>query len=40
MNKGGKEREKPKHRLLTIENKKMVTRRELGGEMGEIGEQF
>ena len=29
---------KPRNRLLTIEIKLMVTRREVGGEMGEIGE--
>ena len=33
-----KERDKPKNRLLTVENKQMVTREELDGGMGEIGE--
>jgi len=28
-----------KNRLFTIENKLLVTRREVGGEMGEIGER-
>ena len=30
--------DKPKNRLLTIENKLVVARREVGGRMGEIGE--
>ena len=33
-----KERGKPRNRLLTIENKLMVTRGEVGGGMGEIGD--
>ena len=37
MNKG-KKRDKLKIRLLTIENKQMVTRGEVSGGMGEIGE--
>ena len=32
------ERDKPRNRLLTIENKLMDTRGEVGGGMGEIGE--
>ena len=38
MNKEKKKEDKPKNRLLTIENKLMVTRGEVGGGMGEIGE--
>ena len=39
MSKGEKrERDKPRNRLLTIENKLMVTRGEVGGGMGEIGD--
>ena len=30
--------DKPKNRLFTTENKLMVSRIEVGGEMGEIGE--
>ena len=37
MNKG--KGDKPRNRLLTIENKQKVTRREVGGEMCEIGER-
>ena len=33
-----RERDKPRNRLLTIENKLMVTRGEEGGEIGEIGD--
>ena len=33
-----REREKQKNRLLTIDNKLMVTREEVGGRMGEIGD--
>ena len=33
-----KERDKPRNILLTIENKLMVTRGEVGGQMGEIGD--
>ena len=33
-----KKREKPKNRPLTIENKLMVTRGEVGGGMGEISD--
>ena len=29
---------KPRNRLLTVENKQMVTRREVGGKMGKIGD--
>ena len=32
------EREKPEHRLLTTENKLMVTRGEAGSGMGEMGD--
>ena len=32
------ERGKPRNRLLTVENKQMVTRREVGGKMGKIGD--
>ena len=36
---GGKEkRGKPRNRLLTIENKLLVTRKEVGGGMCEIGD--
>ena len=38
MNKGEKKGDKPRNRLLTIENKLMVTREEVGGGMGEIGD--
>ena len=34
-----REREKPRNRLLIIENKQMVTRGEVGGGMYEIGER-
>ena len=34
-----RERGKPTNRLLTIENKLMFTRREVGGAMGEIGDE-
>ena len=33
-----RKRDKPRNRFLTIENKLMVTRGEVGGEMGEIGD--
>ena len=33
-----RKKSKPKNRLLTIENKLMVTRREVGGGMDETGE--
>lgn len=33
-----KERDKPRHILLTIENSLMVVRAELGGRMGEMGD--
>ena len=33
-----RERHKPRNRPLTIENKLMATRGEVGGEMGEIGD--
>ena len=33
--KGKRERDKPRNRLLTTENKLMVTKREVGGGMGE-----
>ena len=33
-----KERDKPRKRFLTLENKVMVTRGEVGGGMGEIGD--
>jgi len=36
--KQNKNKEKPKNRLLTIGNKLMVIRGEVGGEMGEIVE--
>ena len=32
------EGEKPRNRLLTVEIKLMVTRREVGGRMGDIGD--
>ena len=35
----GKKRGKPRNRLLTIENKLMVTGREVGGGMDEIGDK-
>ena len=35
---GMKERGKPRNRLLTIENKLMVAREEVGGRMGKIGD--
>jgi len=35
-----KRRQTKKTRLLTIENKLMVTRGEMGGGMGEIGEGY
>ena len=35
---GKKDQNKTKTRLLNIENKLVVTRREVGGGMGEIGE--
>ena len=43
MSKGkkkGREREgdKPRNRLLTIDNKLVVTRGKVGGKMGEIGD--
>ena len=34
----GKKRDKPRNRILTIENKLMFTRREVGWGMGEIGD--
>ena len=34
-----REREKPKNKLLTIENKLMVTREKVDGVMGEIGDE-
>ena len=37
LNKGGK-RDKPKNGLLTIGNKLMVTRGEVGGGINEVGE--
>ena len=36
-NKGEKERDKPRNRLLTTENKLVVTRGEEGGEVDAIG---
>ena len=41
MSKGEKVRDKgkPRNRLLIIENKLMVTRGEVDGRMGEIGER-
>ena len=36
---GGKERGKPRTRLLTLQNKLMVIREEGGGGMSEIGEE-
>ena len=38
MSKGKKEREKPRNWLLTIDNKLMVSRGEVGEGMGEIGD--
>ena len=38
MSKGKKKREKPRNRLLTIAKKLMLTRGEVGGEMGKIGD--
>ena len=39
MSKGGKrERDEPRNRFLTLENKVMVTKAEGGGGMGEIGD--
>ena len=32
-------RDKPRNILLTIENKPIVTREEVDGEMGEIGDE-
>ena len=37
-NKGKKERDTPRNRLLTIEKQLMVTRGEVGEEMGKIGD--
>ena len=34
-----KKRDKPQNRLVTIENKQMVTRGELGQGVSEIGEE-
>ena len=39
MSKGKREREKPRNRFLTIENILMVTREEVDGGMGEIGDE-
>ena len=36
--KWAKEKDKPRNRLLTTENKLMVTSGEVGGEMGKIDE--
>ena len=38
MSKGKKERDKPRNRLLTIEDKQMISRGEVGRGMDEIGE--
>ena len=35
---GGKERDEPRNRFLTLENKVMVTKAEDGGGMGEMGD--
>ena len=40
MSKGKRERGKPRNRFLTVENKLMVTRGEVGGEMSEIGKKI
>jgi len=38
MSKGKKERDKPRNRLLIVENKIKVTRGDVGRRMGEIGD--
>ena len=41
MSKGKRERDKPRNRLWrTLENKWMVTRGEVGGGMGKIGDRI
>lgn len=39
MNVGGKKTGKPRNRLLTVKNKLMVTRGEVGGGLGEINDR-